>query len=64
MSGNSFERKEQRKKDLAMLDGPASNVQIDTVNDITTGETRKIVLPDYGATRIKPGSVRKKKGKV
>ena len=32
---------------------PHSNVQIDTGEDITTGETYKRVLPNYGAGRIK-----------
>ena len=59
MSGNSFERKEKRKKDLAMLDGPATNVKI--YDDLPGGQKR--VLPDFGAGRV--GKVRlKKKGRV
>ena len=48
----------KKKKKLAMLDGPASNVKI--YNDLPGGAKR--VLPDLGAGRI--GNVRPKKGKV
>jgi len=57
MSGNSFERKEKRKKDLALNDGPSTPIKLYT--DVNQPDGR--FLPDSGAGRIKNIRLKKKK---
>ena len=59
MSSNSFERKEKRKKDLALNDGPSTPIKLYTdVNESGGGR----FLPNFGKGRV--GEVRLKKKKV
>ena len=57
MGGSTKGLSKRNKTNDMMIAGvvgyPHSNVQIDTGEDITTGETYKRVLPNYGAGRIK-----------
>ena len=57
MSGNSFERKKKREKDLALNDGPSNPIKLYT--DVNQPDGR--FLPDSGAGRIKNIRLKKKK---
>ena len=57
MSGDSFERKEKRKKDLALNDGPSTPIKLYTDVPVDGGR----YLPDSGAGRIKNIRLKKKK---